>query len=194
MPTIELRTVKYAGTLMCTVLLALTPTLSQQLVRTTGQTQSVVSLAPSPRPQGDSLARRAGDATFEKLPTNYHIFAAASVGEQTSVETLTLNFAAQTTLTGINMTNQNFVIVPGGSCYEGNHYAAGESCSLLVRFTPQGPGHRLGFLKVAHSAESTPASFGLVGNGYAPVINFTPAQITSVAGSVSSGTGTISTA
>src|SRR5208337_3017164 len=58
----------------------------------------------------------------------------------------------------------------------------------------QGPGHRLGFLRISHSGGATPDSFGLTGSGYAPVINFNPAQIATVPGSVSSGAGTISNA
>ncbi|MGP8092402.1 MAG: Ig-like domain repeat protein [Candidatus Sulfotelmatobacter sp.] len=154
--------------------------------------KSIVSLASSPKPQEERVARRAGDSRFENAPANYHVFAAASVGEYSWVEELTLNFAAETTLTRIKSTNKDFVIEPGGTCQEGNSYTYGESCSLLVRFNPQGPGHRLGFLSIANSAEATPASLGLTGNGYAPVVSFTPAQITTVPGTAPSGTGLIS--
>ncbi len=154
--------------------------------------KSIVSLASSPRPRVEDVARYPGESRFENAPTNYHVFAAASVGEYTGVEELTLNFAGETTLTRIKSTTKDFVIEPGGTCQEGSSYTYGESCSLLVRFNPQGPGHRLGFVSIAHSAEATPASFGLTGNGYAPVVSFTPAQITTVPGTVSSGAGTIS--
>ncbi|MGA8151499.1 MAG: choice-of-anchor D domain-containing protein [Terriglobales bacterium] len=155
---------------------------------------SIVSLAASPKPEAESVARRASDSRFENAPTNYHVFPAVAVGEYTGVEELTLNFAGETTLTRIKSTNQDFVIERGGTCQEGDTYARGESCSLLVRFSPQGPGHRLGFIKVSHTAEAAPASFGLTGNGYAPVVSFTPSQITTVPGTVSSGTGTIGAA
>ncbi|HEY3930570.1 MAG TPA: Ig-like domain repeat protein [Candidatus Koribacter sp.] len=190
---IALRNIQNAGTFVCAVLLASTPALSQAPIRSIQQ-RSIVSLAPSPRPQGASLARHAGEATFEHAPENYHVFAATSVGEHASFETLTLTFAGETTLSNIKLANKDFVIEPGGSCYAGNHYSAGQNCSLLVRFTPQGPGHRLGFLKISHSSESSPASIGLVGNGYAPVVSFTPSQISTVTGTVSSGTGTLKSA
>ena len=150
-----------------------------------------ISLASAPRPRGGILARLPGDSTFEHAPANYHVFAAANMGEDAGVEALTLNFAAETRLTRIESKNKDFVVEPGGSCHEGNTYSRGNSCTLLVRFNPQGPGHRLGFVTVTHSAEATPMSFGLTGNGYAPVVSFTPSQITTVPTSVSAGIGTI---
>ncbi len=156
-----------------------------------GLSSPTISLASAPRPRGEILARRVGDSTFEHAPANYHVFAAANMGEDAGVEALVLNFAAGTKLTRIQSKNQDFVVEAGGTCHEGNVYTRGDSCTLLVRFNPQGPGHRLGFVTVTHSAEATPMSFGLTGNGYAPVVSFTPSQITTVASSVSSGTGTI---
>ena len=159
-----------------------------------GAPQSVISLASSPRPPAEIVARRAGDSRFENAPANYHVFPAATVGENIGVEELTLNFAAETTLTGIKSKNKDFVIESGGTCQQGDTYARGESCSLLVRFNPQGPGHRLGFVSVTHSASATPALFGLTGNSYVPVISFTPAQITTVPATISSGKGIIGSA
>ncbi len=193
MSRIELRFPLCANLIVCVFLLAAVPSFSQQIVRRTSS-PSIVSLGASPKPVGASLARRVGDSTFENAPPNYHVFSAVGVGERAAAEVLTLNFTGATTLTNIKLTNKDFVLEPGGSCYEGNHYASGQSCSLLVRFTPQGPGHRLGFLRIAHTAEANAASFGLTGNGYAPVVSFTPSQISTVTGSATSGTGTISTA
>jgi hypothetical protein len=180
--------------LLCTFLLASTPSFAQQIVRTPEPPQSIISLASAPRPQGQIVARHTGDANFEHVPANYHVFAAASVGEDAGVEALTLSFAAETKLTRIQSKNKDFVIEPGGTCHEGNSYGRGDSCTLLVRFNPQGPGHRLGFINVTNSAEASPMSFGLTGNGYAPVVSFTPSEIYTVASTVSSGTGLIKSA
>src|SRR6516164_2195477 len=171
----------YAGMLLCTFLLASTPSFAQQIVRTPEPPKSIISLASAPRPQGQIVARHTGDATFEHLPANYHVFAAASVGEDAGVEALTLKFDAETKVTRIQSKNKDFVIEPGGTCHEGNSYGRGNSCTLLVRFNPQGPGHRLGFINVTHSAEASPMSFGLTGNGYAPVVSLTPSAISTVA-------------
>ena len=154
--------------------------------------QSIISLASSPKPSAETVARFTTDARFEHVPANYRIFPATNVGEVTGAEVLTLNFAGQTTVTGIKSTNKDFVIAPGGTCLKGISYTRGESCSLIVRFTPQGPGHRLGFLKIRHSAEAAPATVGLAGNGYAAVVSFTPSLISTVPATVSSGAGVIS--
>ena len=171
------------------------PVLTAQDVRTNEPgTPSILSLAPAPSPQGELLARNPGDSKFEHAPANYHVFAVAEVGEDAGVEVLTLNFAAETKLIRVESRNKDFVVEPGGTCQEGNSYARGLSCTLLVRFNPQEPGHRLGFVDITHSAEPRPMSFGLTGNGYAPVVSFTPSQISTVSASVSAGTGTIKSA
>lgn len=177
----------------CTVTICFTvkPGIGQSIA-VAGTRESIISLAPSSRPPQETVTRLSRDAKFENVPANYRVFPAAEVGENTGVEALTLKFAAETRLTRINSTNKDFVIQPGGTCQEGDTYTFGESCSLLVRFMPQGPGHRLGFVRVANSAEATPASFGLTGNSYAPVVSFTPAVITTVPATVSGSTGTIS--
>lgn len=184
----------YAGILFSAVLLAFTstPVFAQQ-TQTRGlreHQQSIISVAPAFHPQAESLARHAGDATFQHAPANYHVFSTANAGEDAGVELITLNFAGETRLTAIESKSKDFVI-EGGTCHEGNSYRQGDSCSLLVRFDPQGPGHRLGHLEITHSAEAEPLYVGLVGNGYAPVISFTPAQITTVPASVSAGIGTV---
>jgi hypothetical protein len=153
---------------------------------------SIISLAAVPKPSTEVVTRHPGDSKFENAPANYHIFPATAVRELTGAEVLTLNFAGDTTLTRIRTTNQDFVIEPGGTCLSEISYSRGESCSLIVHFSPQGPGHRLGFLSITHSADVNPVSFGLAGNGYSPAISFTPSLISTVPGTVSSGVGTIS--
>ncbi len=186
----ELRGSHLADLLVLPLLLASTPTYAQQIARTFEPPPSILSLAPASLPQGLTVARRAGDATFTHAPANYHVFSAATTGEDAGVETLTLNFAADTTLTRIESRNKDFVVEPGGTCRVGNHYAGGGSCALFVRFNPQGPGHRLGFMDISNSSEPKPMSFGLTGNGYAPVVSFTPARINTVPGT----SGTIKSA
>ncbi|HEY3706502.1 MAG TPA: hypothetical protein VGL22_15680, partial [Terracidiphilus sp.] len=182
---------------LCSILLAVTATHAQENPNpssTIKPPHSIISLAPGPKPTGELLARHTGDATFANVPANYHVFAAASLGNDAGVEALTLNFAADTRLTRISSKNKDFVIESGGTCHEGNSYTNGGTCSLLVRFNPQGAGHRVGSLHIAHSAEPTPMFVGLAGNGYAPVLSFTPSQISTVTGTVSGTTGTIKSA
>ena len=154
--------------------------------------QSIISLTPSLKPAAEIVARHATDSRFENAPANYHVFPAVAAGEYAGPEVLTFSFADETRLTGIKSMNKDFGIEPGGTCLEGVSYARGESCLLLVRFNPQGPGPRLGFLRITHSAQSTAANFGLTGNGYAPAISFTPAVITTVPGTYPSAVGLLS--
>ena len=65
---------------------------------------------------------------------------------------------------------------------------------FACRFTPQGAGHRLGKVTIAHTAAAEPFSLGLGGSGYAPVLSFTPAQITLVQATYGSGTGILNSA
>jgi hypothetical protein len=180
----------HAGMLLCSVLLAATPALPQLMDRSAEQPTSIVTLAPSPKPEGALLARRQGDATFASAPANYHVFAAATAGEDAGVEMLTVNFAGATQVTRIQSKNKDFVL-EGGSCREGGSYAKGDSCTLLVRFNPQGAGHRLGFISIEHSADPTPAEVGLLGNGYAPAVSFIPSVIATVPATYASGAGII---
>jgi hypothetical protein len=163
-----------------------------QSIAVAGARESIISLVPHSRLTVESIAPRAGDARFEAAPANYHVFPAAAVGDNTGVEVLTLKFAGETRLTEIHSTNKDFVIEPGSSCRQGDAYTLGETCSLLVRFSPQAAGHRLGFICIAHSDAAIPATFGLTGNAYAPVVSFTPSVISTVAATVSGSTGNIS--
>lgn len=130
-------------------------------------------------------------ATAAKLPAGFYEFGAARVDETADVQTLHLRFSAKVQLTRITST-PDFKIEPGGSCVEGDFYEAESSCGLLVRFTPQGPGHRSGKMDVAYSGGAKPQSLGLTGYGYAPVASFTPALITTVPGSYPSSKGLLS--
>src|SRR5579862_3660673 len=115
----------------------------------------------------------AGTASFDHAPANFRAFAPAKVGEQSPAQRLTLHFSAATKLTRIE-SSADFLIDQGTTCAEGNSYAAGSSCVLMVRFTPQGPGRRLGKLTIAHTAAAEPVTFALGSFGNAPVISFTP--------------------
>lgn len=180
-----------AGISILSCLAAFTPINAQEVVTKGELPLSIISLADSIRPQGQLLARNSSDATFERVPANFHVFQAANAGEDAGTEVLRLNFDGATRLTEIVSKNKDFVVEAGGTCVEGNSYSKGDSCSLMVRFNPQGPGHRSGSINISNSAEPTPMFVGLTGNGYAPVISFTPSQITTVPVTVSGGTGTI---
>ena len=171
------------ATLLCCAMFAANAALPQS---------AVISLDPTTLHPG-ATAPVKGEAPYANPPANFYSFASAKVGEPSTVEGLKLRFAAPTTLTSIQST-KDFTIEQGGSCREGQSFAKGDTCILLVRFTPQGAGPRLGHITINHSASATPASFGLGGNGYAPVVSFTPSTTATVAGTYVSGHGLLTSA
>ncbi len=152
----------------------------------TSASPTVISLAAPTQPRAAAIP---GEPTFENSPPNFHAFASARVGEETGVETLTLNFSGSTKLTGIDSKAKDFIVEPGGSCHEGNAYSAGQSCTLQVRFSPQSAGTRTSKIYIQHTASATPLALGIGGYGYAPVLSFTPAVISTVTGTYPSNAG-----
>jgi hypothetical protein len=151
--------------------------------------RSVITLDDPVAPQ---VASTAAAHPSSKLSENFRQFGSARAGESNEIQTLTLRFAATDKLTRITST-KDFPIEPGG-CVEGDVYEAKSTCTVVVRFTPQGPGHRFGKLTVADTASAAPLSIGLLGEGSGPVVSFTPAQITTVPGTLPSGAGLLSSA
>lgn len=152
-----------------------------------------ITLDPQPGGSGAMASYVRGEATFENAPENFHSFPSVHAGELGDAEPLTLRFSTTTKLTKIEST-KDFHVEQGSSCVEGNVYEKDGSCNLLVRFTPQGPGHRLGKLTITHTASVTPMFVGLGGNGYAPVLTFTPSQISTVAASYPGSVGLLKSA
>lgn len=154
----------------------------------------VISLDPQSPPTAASAAPLKGEASFANPPANFHSFPAARVGKDTYPEKLTLRFAASTKIIRIQST-KDFQVESTSSCAEGRYYSAGETCLLLVHFSPQGAGRRLGKITISHTASAETFNVGLGGNGYAPVISFTPGIITTVKGTnPSSGVGLLASA
>lgn len=175
--------------------------------------QRVITLEP---PIGWDLQVHAFDAHGNLLPegpATFRRLGEVKVGEVGDAHALTLHFAETVKLTAIKST-PDFSIERGGSCVEGGVYEANASCTVLVRFTPKGPGHRLGHLLISHVGsgavtESASASgsqltstsvtqsgsgvqlaaFGLGGVSYEPVISFIPSIITTVPSSYPSKVG-----
>ncbi len=189
-----MRTSVRAAALLCPAFLASTAAFPQSAQveaqsNTVGQpAKSVISLEFSKAQSAATGTPLRGEASFANAPANFHSFASARVGESTNVEYLTLRFAASTKLTKIESTKE-FQVVQGGSCAAESIFSAGDNCTLLVRFTPQGPGRRLGKVTISHTASVVPFAFGIGGYGYAPVVSFTPAVISTVPGTFPSSAG-----
>ena len=178
-----------ALTLLTPALLIATSAIAQLAPAPVREHQPAISLAADPQARAAMAERKPGEASFENAPANFHAFAPARMGEDAGVERLTLNFAASTKLTRIDSSSKDFVVESGGTCHEGNSYSAGESCALMVSFHPQGAGRRLGKITIEHTAEAKPFALGIGGYGYAPVISFNPAIITTVPNTLVSNAG-----
>ena len=123
------------------------------------------------------------------MPANFHFFGVAANSKVAEPQALTLHFATATQITTISST-PDFTLVAGGTCELDRWYEESDSCDLLVAFTPQGPGHRLGKVTITHTAGEA-LSLGLLGDANFPTVSFTPSLITTVPATVSSGTGLI---
>jgi hypothetical protein len=121
-------------------------------------------------------------------PENFRRLGEAWVGQTADVHALTFRFAQGVTITGIQSTH-DFRVEEGGSCVAGNRYEAGATCTLLLRFTPQGAGQRLGRLTISHSGSAIPLAFGIGGYGYSPIVSFTPSVISTVPGTFPGNVG-----
>jgi hypothetical protein len=154
----------------------------------------VVTLDRGGAPQSPNYVRAQGEYSYANGPANFYAFSPAHVGKPAPLEAVTLRFSAPTTITKIESTNDDFVVEDGGSCMAGNSFSKGDTCIVLMRFTPLGPGRRLGGLTVSHTASAEPASIGLGGNGYAPAISFVPAATSTIAATLSGSTGVLKSA
>src|SRR5215469_2782102 len=155
------------GALLCAALLGSTTAFPQAVDVPAQAAEPLISLVDE-TPNAATTSVR-GDASFANAPANFHRFASAQVGENSYPEQLTLRFAASTTLIEIK-SSKDFTIEQGSTCTVDGSYSAGDKCALLVRFTPQGAGPRLGRLTITHTASAQPAAIGLGGNGFAPVV------------------------
>src|ERR1700722_9416656 len=107
--------------------------------------KSIISLDAAPSSASaaaDAASIVKGEASYADAPANFRSFDSARAGESGSLQSLTLRFAAPTTLTAIDST-KDFRVVSGGTCATEQSYSAGDGCTLLVQFTPKGPGPRL---------------------------------------------------
>lgn len=151
----------------------------------------IVTLEPLTIEEASSRSMVELTKTLRHPLENFREFEAVSKGQIGDTQTLTLRFAAAAKLLKIEAT-PDAKVEQGGSCVQGYSYAAKSTCTLLVRSTPQGPGHRLGKVTIVDSAEAAPLFVGIGGFGYSPTISFTPSIITTVPGTDVNGAGIVS--
>ena len=182
----------FARTLACaSIALAIEFALAAPNLLAQAAPKAAITLEP---PTGAELHAHLFDAQGAKLPdapANFRRLGQATVGVQADIHMLSLRFSETQKVTGLK-TTADFRIENGVCCAEGNVYQAGTTCTVLVCFTPQGAGNRLGRFSVTSNLSPTPMAFGLGGYAYSPIISIIPAQISTVPGTYPSNVGLLS--
>jgi Bacterial Ig-like domain (group 3) len=152
-----------------------------------------ITLDPADDHESSAAMVSITDKAFAHAPANFRNLGTAQAGSLADAQKLTLRFSAESKLLKIEST-PDFRVEQGSSCVEGDVYAAKTTCTLLVRFTPQGAGRRQGKLVITHTADATPMYVGLGGYGYTPVVSFTPGILSTVPGTLVGTTGLLKSA
>jgi hypothetical protein len=101
----------------------------------------------------------------------------AAIGQTSAPTTVTLTFAADTTIASLTAMTQgapglDFAIVPGGTCMVGASYTSGQSCTVNVTFTPTATGLRNGGIVVLDASGTLQAQAYVHGTGTGPQMIF----------------------
>jgi hypothetical protein len=104
-------------------------------------------------------------------------FGNAAIGQTSAPTTVTLTFAATTTIGSITAMTQgapglDFSIVPGGTCVVGASYSSGQSCTVNVTFSPTSAGLRNGGIVVLDASGTLQAQAYVHGTGTGPQMIF----------------------
>ena len=93
--------------------------------------------------------------------------------------TLTNTGAGALNISAITVSN-DFVRDSAGTCLPNTAIAAGQKCTLVVKFSPTAAGARSGGLTITHNAAGSPSTIALKGNGLAtlkPAATLSPASL-----------------
>jgi sugar lactone lactonase YvrE len=104
-------------------------------------------------------------------------FGNAGIGQTSAPTTVTLTFAATTTIGSITAMTQgapglDFAIVPGGTCVVGASYSSGQSCTVNVTFSPTAAGLRNGGVVALDASGTLQAQAFVHGTGTGPQMVF----------------------
>lgn len=104
-----------------------------------------------------------------------------AVGSTSAVQTVTLTFAINSTVSSINVLTQgapnlDFQFAAGGTCIAAKFYLAGQTCTVNYTFKPAHPGLRSGAVVLYNTASPTNAAATtyLHGTGQGPQVVFSP--------------------
>ncbi len=133
---------------------------------------------------GDVYIANSGNKQAVEISQSVN-FGPEPAGSTTSTQTLTYTFQTTGTLSSVLVTTRGlpstkpgaeFFPVAGGSnpCTAGQSYAAGDTCTLGVQFSPLHPGTRLGGVQLINSSGAAFATTYIWGTGTGPLGFFWP--------------------
>lgn len=108
-------------------------------------------------------------------------FGSINVGSSSAAQAVTISASLKSgkSISGLAISTSGDFARSGGTC--GTTVATGQSCTVLVTFTPAAAGARSGTLSISHNNTLTPITIALSGTGTAvavPVANITPTSLT----------------
>jgi sugar lactone lactonase YvrE len=120
-------------------------------------------------------------------------FGSVNVGTAAPVQALSYNFAADTTLSAVNIlaagaANLDYTDGGGSTCIAGAAYTAGQSCVVNVGFTPSAPGLRSGGVTLFAQGSNLPlTTWYLNGVGQSSAVTFDPGVQSTLAALANNG-------
>ncbi|MGO9084873.1 MAG: choice-of-anchor D domain-containing protein [Terriglobales bacterium] len=165
----------WAGALAAALALAALPLTFAQ------SSEPAITLVKTQAAESENLPHAAALAQA----ADYRQFGHIKVGQSSPPEVFTLDFHRTTTISRIAASNDFHI--SGGTCLEQYTYLAGDVCSVELVFTPHGPGHRTGTLKVFHDASEQPFIVPTGGEADGPAVSFIPSLISTVPGTFVGG-------
>jgi sugar lactone lactonase YvrE/uncharacterized membrane protein len=157
-----------------------TGTYNVTITGTSGSLTATTNVALTIMPQG-----------FAPPSANY---GSVNIGTSSPVQTLTYSFGSAVTLGSTAVLTQgapglDFTDAGSDTCTANTEYAAGQSCTMNVTFTPRFPGTRYGAVELNDNNGNVVATAYLQGTGVGPQLNFLPGVQTTLGSGYNLPTG-----
>jgi sugar lactone lactonase YvrE len=119
-----------------------------------------------------------GSSVYE-LALNTANAGSAAVGNSATA-TVYVEFSASVTPQTISFTTGSAFSVSGGTCATGTAYTAGQSCTIIVKFSPTRPGNAAAGMTLADAGGHVLSTTYLAGTGTGPGLTIDPGMVTSL--------------
>lgn len=128
---------------------------------------------------GNVFVSDAGNNRIVELSPSISGFGSVNIGTTSAAVPMFLNFDTAGTLGSLAVLTQgatglDFANAGTGTCHANTYYAAGQSCTINVTFTPKFAGTRLGAAVAYDTTGNAIANGNLVGTGIGPQVTFAP--------------------